>query len=286
MFANYKDRKNAGFTLIELLVVIAIIAILAAILFPVFASAREKARQTTCASNLKQLGLAFLQYEQDYDEIFTCGTGGPGTAGNPTPAPNGTEGWAYPIYPYVKAVATYACPDDLSVPGNSVTTKCSYFCNIWLLGYNSGFALYPPMSASQLNAPALTVELGECSGNAMETYPESLNYGDYSGTSDGLTSRPNISNGLTTGSLGGPTETQLSWWLPGRHTGGSNWLAFDGHVKWLNGSQVSPGRWVQSGGGKTLPTYYQNQNSLNAAGTSSMKDSTGQTQFTMTFSPS
>src|ERR1700722_16915261 len=62
--------KRTGFTLIELLVVIAIIAILAAILFPVFAAAREKARQTSCASNLKQIGLAILQYAQDYDELY------------------------------------------------------------------------------------------------------------------------------------------------------------------------------------------------------------------------
>src|SRR6478672_5991246 len=63
-------RKQNGFTLIELLVVIAIIAILAAILFPVFARAREKARQTSCLSNLKQIGLAFLMYNQDYDETI------------------------------------------------------------------------------------------------------------------------------------------------------------------------------------------------------------------------
>ena len=67
-------KSNRGFTLIELLVVIAIIAILAAILFPVFAKAREKARQITCASNLKQIGLGFTQYIQDYDERLPCGT--------------------------------------------------------------------------------------------------------------------------------------------------------------------------------------------------------------------
>jgi prepilin-type N-terminal cleavage/methylation domain-containing protein len=65
-------RPRTGFTLIELLVVIAIIAILAAILFPVFAQAREKARQSGCLSNLKQIGTALMMYTQDYDEAFPC----------------------------------------------------------------------------------------------------------------------------------------------------------------------------------------------------------------------
>src|SRR5580692_6008483 len=89
--------KKTGFTLIELLVVIAIIAILAAILFPVFAQAREKARQASCMSNLKQLGLAELQYVQDYDETYS----GSWNCGNA--ACNGSRVY-YPemIYPYAK----------------------------------------------------------------------------------------------------------------------------------------------------------------------------------------
>jgi prepilin-type N-terminal cleavage/methylation domain-containing protein/prepilin-type processing-associated H-X9-DG protein len=93
--------RSRGFTLIELLVVIAIIAILAAILFPVFARAREKARQTSCLSNVKQLSLAVLQYAQDYDERLPnhCGWGGIGVC------------WAWSIYPYIKNMQVYACPD-------------------------------------------------------------------------------------------------------------------------------------------------------------------------------
>src|SRR5690349_4121179 len=79
-----KERIEKGFTLIELLVVIAIIAILAAILFPVFAQAREKARQTTCLSNTKQMGLGLMMYAQDYDETMTPAYyyGNPNAGGN------------------------------------------------------------------------------------------------------------------------------------------------------------------------------------------------------------
>jgi len=105
----YTPRRNA-FTLIELLVVIAIIAILAAILFPVFARAREMARRTSCASNLKQLGFGILQYTQDYDETlppFSHGYGYAGFRGY-----DGADGarWGDMIYPYVKSTQVYDCP--------------------------------------------------------------------------------------------------------------------------------------------------------------------------------
>jgi len=112
--------RSRGFTLIELLVVIAIIAILAAILFPVFASAREKARQIDCTSNMKQLGLAYLQYIQDYDETCPIGYNGSYSYGpesaplyNNTVQPYGQPtGIAGQMQPYVKNWAIMTCPDD------------------------------------------------------------------------------------------------------------------------------------------------------------------------------
>src|SRR5438094_4697563 len=94
-----------GFTLIELLVVIAIIAILAAILFPVFGRARENARRSSCQSNLKQIGLGLLQYSQDFDEMevadwFNTGSGPKDTDARSTP--NAAYKWYDGIYPYVK----------------------------------------------------------------------------------------------------------------------------------------------------------------------------------------
>lgn len=96
-----KSDASRGFTLIELLVVIAIIAILAAILFPVFAKVREKARQVSCASNMRQLGLGQMQYVEDNDEVYPYSQ----------QTPNGGN-WAQAIFPYVKSTGVYMCPDN------------------------------------------------------------------------------------------------------------------------------------------------------------------------------
>lgn len=106
-------QRRTGFTLIELLVVIAIIAILAAILFPVFAQAREKARQISCLSNTKQIGLSMMMYIQDYDETAAPLFGG--------------EDWWVPYYPYIKNYQVLLCPDRNFLSGAALGNSYNGF---------------------------------------------------------------------------------------------------------------------------------------------------------------
>ena len=159
-----KARK--AFTLIELLVVIAIIAILAAILFPVFATAREKARQSSCASNCKQLGLALIQYFPDNDEMFPCGVYG--AAGQDQEG----YGWGGQIYPYVKSTAAFICPSDTTVVSPAIKTTngetvVSYAANenMSQFGYNpNNYGTQMFGHITKMTAPAMTVMLFEVSG--------------------------------------------------------------------------------------------------------------------------
>jgi prepilin-type N-terminal cleavage/methylation domain-containing protein/prepilin-type processing-associated H-X9-DG protein len=148
--------KTKGFTLIELLVVIAIIAILAAILFPVFARARENARRSSCQSNLKQIGLGIMQYTQDFDEKYV-----------PRQNPHGN--WGQLTQPYVKSVQLFACPSnprastnvmDSTVPATIQTPiPRSYAANPRIMNENNGLAM------SALNAPATKILVGEMEAN-------------------------------------------------------------------------------------------------------------------------
>ncbi len=148
--------RRTGFTLIELLVVIAIIAILAAILFPVFARAREKARQSSCTSNLKQLGTAMMMYVQDYDEVL------PDLLMGRDSSPNSADwyAWTAVIMPYVSNGQVFVCPSargwTKSTPGASGAIQGGYGAVREVLGYNGslGYADDPAGWGTDTNKDA------------------------------------------------------------------------------------------------------------------------------------
>ena len=256
-----KPKLSRAFTLIELLVVIAIIAILAAILFPVFQKVRENARRTSCLSNEKQLGLAFVQYTQDYDERYTCGAVNTGTHVY-------GQGWGGQVYTYVKSTGVYKCPDDSTNTATSATTGVTAYPVSYSFNTNANKA-----ALSQFNAPASTVLLCEAFGAVarIDQTDEGLTttYDDLSSTTDGLPDPDSVAGVLCDSvacghGYGGGYDIQLATGIMaggqsgilvppagttayytgggvGIHTGGSNFLLADGHVKFLQPSQVSTG---------------------------------------------
>ena len=173
---NTNLRQRNGFTLVELLVVIAIIAILAAILFPVFARARENARRSSCQSNLKQLGLGLLQYAQDYDETNTRvtyygGTASSSNCGDSTSLPTRYH-WMYAILPYVKSTQVYNCPSG--VPRrvyNEDNSSTSYGMNAWRYDGGGPFgggdlAADASIKLSAIEDPVNTVALADTLGGS------------------------------------------------------------------------------------------------------------------------
>jgi prepilin-type N-terminal cleavage/methylation domain-containing protein/prepilin-type processing-associated H-X9-DG protein len=238
-FARLPRKQKHGFTLIELLVVIAIIAILAAILFPVFARARENARRASCQSNLKQIGLGLLQYSQDYDEQMT-----------PTSANafgGGRVPWHALIQPYVKSTQLFKCPSSTSngtVMGSPNATgpvpaiPISYMANGGDEGTTNGPGGIRPMKEDRAVAMA-AIE----SGATTILVGEQNNDGD-----DKYWQASNISSGVGNSKIT-------------NHLGMSNWLFADGHVKALKPTATTPANlnmWVISNQSTTaVPATWQ-----------------------------
>jgi prepilin-type N-terminal cleavage/methylation domain-containing protein/prepilin-type processing-associated H-X9-DG protein len=221
------QRPARGFTLIELLVVIAIIAILAAILFPVFAKAREKARTSSCGSNNKQIALGLVQYTQDFDERYPNGTTGVVSG----------FGWSSQVVPYLKSGQIFGCPSDITPKPND-----SYGLNINLGG----------QALAALNSPSSTVEVFEISGLSIDptVYNTTATSSPAADGGDGGLGWIDFGNGAgpanyATGVLGSPQVTSTSARQysanGGRHTVGANYAFADGHVKWELGANLSPG---------------------------------------------
>ena len=257
---SFPKPRPTGFTLIELLVVIAIIAILAAILFPVFQKVRENARRASCESNMKQIGLALIQYQQDADEKFPVGI--------PMASKAVGMGWAGQISPFTKSYALFTCPDDTNVGGIGFMGAPYYPISYALNTYEAGQAL------AQINAPATTVmefEVGGVSAYitlADEGIAELLGPGRFSAAGDGLGGADDstatttdlysavVKNSCTTTATGCTQFAQTAPNLPfdansgtnDRHdkqssnlAGSSNYLLSDGHVKYLKYTYISTG---------------------------------------------
>ena len=209
-------KRQLGFTLIELLVVIAIIAIIAAILFPVFAKVREKARQTTCASNQKQIGLAMIAYVQDNDGMYPVTVAGAGVSYF-----NGIVGnILYCTYPYLKAPNVFGCPSNpASVKLADYGDTLTQYPHIYA-GYSTTFQLFSPFfgaphSEAWLQEPSSKIMITETQAYAGSGLDGALAWDDWAG------------------------KAAFERMVFSGHTGRMNALFCDGHVKSVKPDQTA-----------------------------------------------
>jgi prepilin-type N-terminal cleavage/methylation domain-containing protein/prepilin-type processing-associated H-X9-DG protein len=230
-----RSYRTYGFTLIELLVVIAIIGILASILFPVFARARENARRSSCQSNLKQIGLGIMQYTQDYDEQMPV---------------SAVPDFVQPRYalertaPYIKSDQIFQCASDASTSGSSTRFEmlngsrtgripCSYYPVHYEVGagpvgggYWGVFGDRGSISLAEISAPAETIALAERRG---------------ANDPGGASSDGHVTADGATPTGGDNVNARLNTTI--RHFDGADYLFVDGHVKWFKRSR-EPGESV------------------------------------------
>ena len=255
MLNRLNHARCGAFTLIELLVVIAIIAILAAILFPVFAQAREKARQAACLSNEKQIGLALQQYATDYDDGIPAWSEVFAEASTDAETPNGSSGnqgdataagyWQAKLQPYIKngnpaggdntgiwKCASLGARGERSVGTTPANTPYSYGYNFMIAFTNYGSVV--PVASNpryyqypfllDMQEPASTVLVGECGSDGRMYPPYDFNYWN------AKYKKP-------------PTPTSMLNYvreIPERHNGGSNYVFADGHAKWMSMNEAYP----------------------------------------------
>ena len=260
MFLRRKDtnmpQRRSAFTLIELLVVIAIIAILAAILFPVFARARENARRSSCQSNLKQIGLGVMQYTQDYDEKF------------PMALDSGTGGtynftWVRAIQPYIKSVQVFQCPSDPDAgqpapAAGWAGVKISYAGNALYSNHvdGSGGNVYgfsgifysdnyggSPRALADLNSASTTVMVTDKFSSDASSIASATDqpFGNASATGLFCVIGPNGTSTIPSGTRNGTAYgTGKDGQVSGKHLDTANFLFADGHVKALRPEATNP----------------------------------------------
>ena len=229
-FSPSPQKTRSAFTLIELLVVIAIIAILAAILFPVFARARENARRSSCQSNLKQIGLGIIQYQQDYDEKFPLAMQqAPGDI---------VRGWSAQIQPYTKSLQILQCPSEPNPSNDGTNPQSNGYTDYWYnasLSWNGDTAApnyASAVSSASLLFPTLTVMNGDGGGNNSTYSALRLN-------GNSCTSRENFASPAPPAGPGLATAVCNAGY---RHLEGMNLSYTDGHVKWSKANQGSSGK--------------------------------------------
>ncbi len=275
-FSRLSANRNA-FTLIELLVVIAIIAILAAILFPAFARARENARKTSCLSNIKQIGLGFMQYKDDYDQYYPGSSVGLGGVA-------GVTSWSTLIAPYIKSEQVFVCPSSsegqaqaqtyltpatatyfsvstiisgpTGTPGlaknsygrNNILNRSNPGANTgftgWVqAGWGNGFSGDPAGNVYKsgfVNPTSQSLGMNE---SVMEDAAGSIHIFDSMATSQNESSMRSIDSEMRTDRFrqgGSPLNSKVA----SRHFDGFNALYGDGHAKWRRWGSTTAGDWT------------------------------------------